>query len=58
MLSATVQEQERRAYLEPGLRQVFLFIGADPNTAGWPAASMSMNEGSWAPANNSAQTST
>jgi len=33
MLSATFRNRNGRAYLEPGLRQVFLFIGADPNTA-------------------------
>ena len=33
MLSATFRSRNGGANLEPGLRQVFLFIGADPNTA-------------------------
>jgi len=32
MLSATFRNRNGGGYLEPGLRQVFLFIGADPNT--------------------------
>ena len=58
MVSATFRDKNDRAYVEHGLRQVFLFIGADPNTA-WLGGSIDVDEqGSWPPANNSAQTST
>jgi thioredoxin reductase (NADPH) len=43
MLSATFRSRNGRANLEPGLRQVFLFIGADPNTA-WLGGCVDVDE--------------
>jgi len=43
MLSATFRNRNGRANLEPGLRQVFLFIGADPNTA-WLGGCVDVDE--------------
>jgi thioredoxin reductase len=43
MLSATFRNRNGGAYLEPGLRQVFLFIGADPNTA-WLGGCVDVDE--------------
>jgi thioredoxin reductase (NADPH) len=43
MLSATFRSRNGGANLEPGLRQVFLFIGADPNTA-WLGGCVDVDE--------------